>query len=328
MVKDIKNKNKIKAASFVWLGQDKNGQKSLVLDSFEHLHEAGKAFIPFIEALSNKLSESETALYLGAGGKTPKLHINQEDDILAQVAATSRPAPLSAGFMPYADSSKVYLITPGAHYSAVTSAVEGDPLALVTNNLSAEGRESLKDIFPKFVDFELDKIAEYCIKKNCDFGAALKKAEPFSGELNFFYECNALMEIGLALSNDKTALLNQYPRFNKLLNKYGFLRSEDKIKKLGQFLEQDITKDEIEAILERSFTLEPNSYFSLDDMNAIITQHRYELEEAKLQHYHDSESKGGEISESEKECNGNIYINFTTPEESTITGEVTDFSNT
>lgn len=204
----VKEGNKIKGVSFAWLTED----QGLVLDSFEHMPEAGKAFIPFITALSSALALSDYKLYVGLGGKTPDLFIQQEDGELAEAIKTSRPTPSSEGYEPYGDSSTVYLIEPDKHYVAMSTQIEGNPIELVLANLSTSEQEAIKDIYQKFTDYALKQIASHCLTKGYDFKEVLTIIQNFSGAHNF----PNLIDLVITADEEQTTLLNRYPKLTEL----------------------------------------------------------------------------------------------------------------
>ncbi len=156
----LKDGNKVKATCFTWLAMDKNGEISgIVIDSFEHLPEARKAFTPFITELSKILSFAGLNLYVGTGGATPPL-LEMLDSGYSHTTIIERPEPLSADLILYRDSKKVYHINPNASYASeveiTTDSLETYFASLSSNDKAkfslAYSQYALEDYVPDVIE--------------------------------------------------------------------------------------------------------------------------------------------------------------------------------
>jgi hypothetical protein len=100
----IKNvKGVVRAQSYAWIGVNKNEERVLVLDSYEHWPEEKQYFIPIMQKLLTEIGNfGFTELYVGVGGNTPKL---------GNVVTSSNIAPRDESLYRYMDSKTVYKIT-------------------------------------------------------------------------------------------------------------------------------------------------------------------------------------------------------------------------
>jgi hypothetical protein len=239
----VKEKGKVKGASFVWLTQD-NG---LVLDSFEHLPEAQKAFLPFIAALSNKVAEHGHKLYLGSGGKTPKLKYAHN----VKVETQERAEPLSAEFKPYRDSRNVYLIEPNTEYT-IDDNKEGNALTAIIESLSVEQKEEIEDAYKKFDSYHLTEIADACKINNLDFVETLKIMTPHTNDCSRILSSVFLTKL-LTSSPEvlKYALANiQYTDLPKLSEIW--IGNKEEIENLASNL-KTLTAEQTEKVISNQF---------------------------------------------------------------------------
>ncbi len=131
------NKGAIVAQSYAWLGIDAQGQRCLVLDSFEPLSGKGSTFIPAVQALRAQLL-LETPLYVGIGGKTPKTK--------AQIV--SAPEPLDSELFLYGDSRQVFEITKDIGVESRNNPTLAEQQTLV------QKQTPLPDTYKAFVDLQ------------------------------------------------------------------------------------------------------------------------------------------------------------------------------
>ncbi|MFY9590188.1 hypothetical protein [Rickettsia endosymbiont of Halotydeus destructor] len=95
------SKGKIMAQSYAWLGVNEEGREVLMLDSFEHLPEGKKLFLPFLSKLTEAIqNDNLMEIYLGSGGKTPRLSASTENII----------TPKDGSLFQYSDSKSAYKI--------------------------------------------------------------------------------------------------------------------------------------------------------------------------------------------------------------------------
>jgi len=93
----------VRAQSYAWIGVNENKERVLVLDSYEHWSEEKQYFIPIMQLLLKKIIQfGFTELYVGIGGKTPKL---------SNVVTSSNIVPRDDSLYRYMDSKTVYKIT-------------------------------------------------------------------------------------------------------------------------------------------------------------------------------------------------------------------------
>ena len=95
-------KGNIKAQSYAWIGVNAEGHEVLVLDSFEYLPGFNKYFIPAMKEMLSQIHDLGFAdLYVGTGGKTPRLEQMERYEIEAK----------DKGLFRYQDSKKLYKIS-------------------------------------------------------------------------------------------------------------------------------------------------------------------------------------------------------------------------
>jgi len=208
----VKDKHKVKGVCFTWLCRNEAGEiDGIVIDSFEHQPEAGKAFLPTIMELSKILSYKGLNLYIGAGGATPSL-VEVLDGVSKPAASMVRPKPLSDGFEPYYDSQNVYLINSKATYRDGTSAAgamhgdEANYFETYVSSLSDAKQQELKIIFGQY-DFKGD--AENVIRCAQAFGydllLSLKLLAPIAG--GSIPSANVTIPKLLALGEEKLMMI-------------------------------------------------------------------------------------------------------------------------
>lgn len=94
-------KGQVKAQAYAWIGSNGEGQKVLVLDSFEYLPGFEKYFVDLVKTLSMAIQKDGfKELYVGTGGKTPHLTCESTDKVVAKDAELFR----------YQDSTFLYKI--------------------------------------------------------------------------------------------------------------------------------------------------------------------------------------------------------------------------
>ncbi len=179
VVRDLRDGGKIKAASFAWLTQNEEGEvDGVVLDSFEHLPEMGKVFVPLITEFSQRLSESGLKLYIGSSGKTPKLFV-YKDGVSLAAEIIPHGTPLSEDFEPYYDSKSVYCIDPDAKYSVASVGVDYENYTTaVINGLSSEEALEFKALFSTIYEGHIKYIIDYCIGNKLDFYRSFRGLAP------------------------------------------------------------------------------------------------------------------------------------------------------
>jgi hypothetical protein len=98
-------KGEIIAQSYAWIGQNKNGEDVLVLDSYEYvpLPAYKDLFVMAMKKLEVEIKKfGFSELYVGCGGRTPKLNSEQLHEEVK---------PKDKGLFQYYDSKSVYKIT-------------------------------------------------------------------------------------------------------------------------------------------------------------------------------------------------------------------------
>lgn len=114
----ISKKNSIKAQSYAWIGQNNEGEDVLVLDSFEYLPGFEKYFVDLVKQLSNAIkAHGFKELYVGTGGKTPRLEYSQKYKIVEKYPQLFR----------YQDSESLYKIDANPKLQEIDTALTRIP---------------------------------------------------------------------------------------------------------------------------------------------------------------------------------------------------------
>ena len=264
----IKEGNQVVAGSLVWLCND-NGHPGIVLESFVHRAENyQKTYLPFVIQLAEMLSHEGINLYMGTGGKSPKLKVDGE-----LIESLPQPTPLTEGYKPYGDSDKVYLINPDTEYEAIfreSEEVKSDKkielLAEIPENIS-EKLMALpilrKAIFAEYSDIkDINDILSKLTEENLDILISLDEENLLQADSLFFVQ-NALKIIE-DLGAEKTIRLTMVPA---LLEWAIIYLNNNTLKLLSELSEEDIAKL---RILEEN--TEPD-YWHIN-INHLLTQLR------------------------------------------------------